>query len=160
MAGGYLTLFAGEIFTPPRELYKTLLQSVQRDGLRCSSYQDETQDDFREVALDGGEVRHALFLHRNRGRLPATDWMAGLLTADRPAGSVALLAGLDAGVADKGRLICTCLEIGERQIEQAIVAGACDVDALGQQLGCGTECGSCVPELRRLLLATGKKKVA
>ncbi|MCP5128609.1 MAG: nitrate reductase [Pseudomonadales bacterium] len=160
VAGGYLTLFAGEIFTPPRELYKTLLQSVQRDGLRCSSYQDETQDDFREVALDGGEVRHALFLHRNRGRLPATDWMAGLLTADRPAGSVALLAGLDAGVADKGRLICTCLEIGERQIEQAIVAGACDVDALGQQLGCGTECGSCVPELRRLLLATGKKKVA
>jgi assimilatory nitrate reductase catalytic subunit len=53
-------------------------------------------------------------------------------------------------------MVCTCWEVGERAIQEAVSAGARSVESLGQQLRCGTQCGSCVPELKRMLLvATG-----
>ena len=33
----------------------------------------------------------------------------------------------------------------------ATLAGVCDFDALQARLRCGTSCGSCVPEIRRML---------
>ncbi|MGM0449756.1 MAG: (2Fe-2S)-binding protein [Pseudomonadota bacterium] len=39
----------------------------------------------------------------------------------------------------------------ERQIEQALAEGCDSVSGLGEALGFGTNCGSCVPELRQLV---------
>lgn len=158
--GGYLTLLAADAATPAGEVQAALQQALQVDGLRRSSYRDAGCADYRELGSAGDELRYALFLHRERERLPSRDWLAGALTATAPLQPVALLAGLDPLVADKGRLVCTCLEVGERQIAQAIGAGACTVEELGAQLRCGTECGSCVPELRRLLQCAPEAQVA
>jgi assimilatory nitrate reductase catalytic subunit len=43
--------------------------------------------------------------------------------------------------------------VGQRAIENAAAKGCCTVDAIGKALGAGTNCGSCVPELRRLITA-------
>ncbi|MGH8778391.1 molybdopterin-dependent oxidoreductase [Paraburkholderia sp.] len=51
------------------------------------------------------------------------------------------------------RTICSCKQIGETQIVAAIARGA-NVADLKATLGCGTVCGSCVPELRRLCEST------
>lgn len=47
----------------------------------------------------------------------------------------------------KGKLICSCYKVHESSIIDAILAGADSVEALGQELQCGTNCGSCKSEL-------------
>ncbi|WP_237055303.1 nitrate reductase [Microbulbifer sediminum] len=48
-------------------------------------------------------------------------------------------------------IVCSCMQVSRSQIQQAIDAGAASVEELGRQLGCGTNCGSCKPELAALL---------
>lgn len=64
-----------------------------------------------------------------------------------------LLAGRDvAAAADTGPIICSCFQVGKRTIQDEISSGRCtSVEALGDALKCGTNCGSCIPELKMLL---------
>ena len=50
-----------------------------------------------------------------------------------------------------GKLVCSCFNVREKSIEVAIAEGACSVEALGEKLKCGTNCGSCKPELKQIL---------
>lgn len=50
-----------------------------------------------------------------------------------------------------GRKICSCFNVHEQQIIEAITAGEHSVAALGDSLKCGTNCGSCKPELQTLV---------
>jgi assimilatory nitrate reductase catalytic subunit len=56
------------------------------------------------------------------------------------------------GAAAFERSVCSCFKVGEAQIRAAVAAGA-TLAGLQQDLKCGTNCGSCVPELRRLVAA-------
>ena len=56
------------------------------------------------------------------------------------------------GAAAFERSVCACFKVGEEQIREAVAAGA-TLAALQKNLKCGTNCGSCVPELRRLVAA-------
>ncbi|MHB8760154.1 MAG: (2Fe-2S)-binding protein, partial [Thiobacillus sp.] len=59
-----------------------------------------------------------------------------------------------AGGPVRGRVICNCFDVAEAEIVAAAAAGAgADLGALQSALKCGTECGSCLPELKRLLAA-------
>ena len=49
-----------------------------------------------------------------------------------------------------GKTLCTCMNVSEAAVREGIERG-CDLIALKQNLGCGTQCGSCVPEIKRLL---------
>ena len=64
---------------------------------------------------------------------------------------LAILVGTPANIEDKGEIICSCYQVGSKQIEKAIASGVCSVDALGAKLKCGTNCGSCLPELKRFI---------
>ena len=48
------------------------------------------------------------------------------------------------------RQVCNCVGVTDLAIEQAIAQGA-DFEALQRTLKCGTQCGSCVPEIKRML---------
>ena len=64
----------------------------------------------------------------------------------------AILAGNEgSGAMDEGAIICSCFQIGENTIKQAIAGGCVSAEALGKQLKCGTNCGSCIPELNTLI---------
>ena len=56
------------------------------------------------------------------------------------------------GVAAFERFVCACFKVGESQIRAAVAAGE-SLAGLQKNLKCGTNCGSCVPELRRLAAA-------
>jgi assimilatory nitrate reductase catalytic subunit len=58
----------------------------------------------------------------------------------------------ETGVAASGRSICACFNVGESQVRAAVAAGA-TLAGVQKDLKCGTNCGSCLPELRRLALA-------
>jgi assimilatory nitrate reductase catalytic subunit len=51
-------------------------------------------------------------------------------------------------------MVCACLKVGARTIDAAIVAGAATPDAVGAVTGAGTNCGSCRPELARMIAAS------
>lgn len=48
-------------------------------------------------------------------------------------------------------LVCTCFEVTEDAIASALSAGCETLAALGQSLKCGTNCGSCIPELNQAI---------
>lgn len=62
-----------------------------------------------------------------------------------------VLAGRAADTPDTGAIICSCFQVGEYSIRNAIDEGAGSASALGDALKCGTNCGSCLPELKALL---------
>lgn len=64
------------------------------------------------------------------------------------------------GEEDVGATICTCYRVGEKTITAAIESGECNsVEALGKKLKCGTNCGSCIPELKKLLVTKQAKQI-
>ena len=50
-----------------------------------------------------------------------------------------------------GELICSCFQVDDQSIRESIQSGCQSVEALGKALSCGTNCGSCIPELKALL---------
>ncbi|HEX2135852.1 MAG TPA: molybdopterin-dependent oxidoreductase [Microvirga sp.] len=88
--------------------------------------------------------------------LPNSAWLRGLLAERKPLDADerrALLSGrAPVAMPEEGRIVCACFGVGANRIERAIREhGLVDTAALGRLLNCGTNCGSCLPELRELL---------
>ncbi|MFC5419526.1 molybdopterin-dependent oxidoreductase [Bosea eneae] len=69
-----------------------------------------------------------------------------------PGQRLALLSGrsLD-GAADQGPTVCACFGVGLNAIRAAFAEGATiTVEDIGRKLKAGTNCGSCLPEIRRI----------
>jgi assimilatory nitrate reductase catalytic subunit len=113
------------------------------------------------IDRDGGSYRCAVL---REGRLIATLFLApaGLaprwdtvkaVFADPEAfqeSRLALLSGRNPGGADPGPTICACFGVGLNAIRAAFEAGAATAEEIGLQLKAGTNCGSCLPEIRRI----------
>ncbi len=55
------------------------------------------------------------------------------------------------GMASAGPIVCACFGVGRTTICDAIAAGANSPGEIGARLKAGTNCGSCIPELKRLI---------
>ena len=64
------------------------------------------------------------------------------------------------GLASAGPIVCACFGVGRATICDAIAAGANSAAAIGAQLKAGTNCGSCIPELKRLIAQASADGVA
>jgi assimilatory nitrate reductase catalytic subunit len=63
-----------------------------------------------------------------------------------------LLSGRStSGLANAGPIVCACFGVGRTTICNAIAAGARSATEIGARLKAGTNCGSCIPELKRLI---------
>jgi assimilatory nitrate reductase catalytic subunit len=64
-----------------------------------------------------------------------------------------LLSGKVAdGIAEIGPVICACFGVGLNTIREALASGTVtNVETIGQALRAGTNCGSCLPELKRIV---------
>jgi assimilatory nitrate reductase catalytic subunit len=62
------------------------------------------------------------------------------------------------GLTSAGPVVCACFGVGRTTICDAIVAGAGTAAEIGLQLKAGTNCGSCIPELKRLIARAGADK--
>jgi assimilatory nitrate reductase catalytic subunit len=58
----------------------------------------------------------------------------------------------DTSLSASDRAVCACFKVPESTIRSAVAAGA-TLAKLQKELKCGTNCGSCVPELQRLVAA-------
>ena len=49
-------------------------------------------------------------------------------------------------------IVCSCFQVGSRTLQQAIERhGLTSTEQIGARLRAGTNCGSCLPEIRKLL---------
>ncbi|MFZ5566313.1 MAG: molybdopterin-dependent oxidoreductase [Pseudomonadota bacterium] len=94
------------------------------------------------------------------GDTSAEGWIRSLLQQELPAqsyGRLILLAGAQAPVAmpARSRQVCTCFNVNEDAITGTLAQCSGNdserLAALQQTLKCGSNCGSCVPELQRLM---------
>jgi assimilatory nitrate reductase catalytic subunit len=137
--------------------------------VRWLEYSDPASAVHRAVALlpaAGGNAAPlplaCVFAARSPAALPARTWLAAQFAVDAPpAPRWAWLRGAaGAGAAPAGRVVCACHGVRDAAIVAALHGGlADDVASLGTQLRCGTGCGSCIPELRRLLEAHREGRV-
>jgi assimilatory nitrate reductase catalytic subunit len=138
-------------------------RAAVRSALTRSAAPDETirfEDvgggTLREARLAGERLDWVLFMTTAAGPLPARDWLAELFAAEAltPLDRAALLLGRPPGrIVESGPLVCACRGVREARIVSAIAGGAEDLDAIGAATGAGASCGSCRPEILRLLQA-------
>jgi assimilatory nitrate reductase catalytic subunit len=99
-----------------------------------------------EAVRLAGDIAGEAWLRQLFERREAVLNLGPALLAPNPQGAVARL---------RGSIVCSCWNVSEREIcEFAGAAAATERDVLGAlqaALKCGTECGSCVPELKRLV---------
>ena len=99
------------------------------------------------------------------GDIRAESWLRTLLQEEQPAqayGRLLLAPGAQApagalAVQSRGRPVCSCMNVTDAAISGRLAhCHGSDAERLAQlqsALGCGTQCGSCVPELRRMVQA-------
>ena len=117
--------------------------------------EDVREGRFRAARLRNGQLEAVLMVDRDAAALPSVDWLVSCFSQPEldEASRRGLLAAKAVDGDDAGNLVCSCFQVGDRQIQQAIGRGANSLDALGRELKCGTNCGSCLPEIRSLLVA-------
>ena len=117
-------------------------------------FEDQVLGRYRAVKLQDGKLESVVFIAANHD-LPSRAWLSqhfanDSITDEQRAGLLA--GGPGAGLPDVGALICACFGVGENTIIDAIKDGKADsVDKIGHCLKAGTNCGSCIPELKALL---------
>jgi assimilatory nitrate reductase catalytic subunit len=114
---------------------------------------DAPQGLYRAAAFMSGRLEAALFLASPGGE-PVWDTLRDLLSLDvidATRRRFALSVRDVGGMVDRGPMVCACLGVSQGAIREAIEAGAVDATAVGAAVKAGTNCGSCVPEIRKLI---------
>ena len=134
-------------------------RAIDESSLRSVSYEDPARGIAKRIWIDAeGRIAGA----RLAGDTGAAAWLKeqmqngalvppALALAPRPAGSAAAVP--------RGRIVCNCFDVSETDIRAAFGRGA-DLAALQRSLKCGTNCGSCAPELRRMCAGRGSMSAA
>jgi assimilatory nitrate reductase catalytic subunit len=147
-----LTLRLAHTRPLPDELLAALDAALRLDDpLAVMHYEDRPRGISKRVRVVSGKVTAA----RLTGETAAFEWLRDVVVDETDAAN--LRAWMLAPVArppevraGRGRIVCNCLNVAEPDIVAAIAEGA-DLAALQGALKCGSECGSCVPELKRLI---------
>lgn len=107
------------------------------------------------LALIKNQTLQAVLFVAHSFDLPTRTWLSQLFSKDSLDDSdrMSLLAGkAAAGVEDVGETVCACFGVGSNTLRKAIQQqNLVTAEAIGAALKAGTNCGSCVPELRKLI---------
>jgi assimilatory nitrate reductase catalytic subunit len=124
--------------------------------------EDESAGIYRCAQIVDGRLEGVLMLSTGPG-LPSTEWLATLFSArevsltDRRR---LLAASPGAAGPDPGPIVCCCHRVHLDPIVAAVTRGLETTKALGAALRCGTQCGSCLPELQQLITEHRRARVA
>lgn len=169
VADGWVYWLAGtgSLLAAEQQLRDVLVASgvhARHLGEESLQFIDAEHQDRRHAWVDGEQLQAVLILKnfsKEHSELPDGWWLASLLGQNLSANDRrVLLTGHPPGEqADCGAMICSCFQVSEKSITAAIETGARTAEALGEKLRCGTNCGSCVPELNRLIRANKVREV-
>lgn len=134
--------------------WRDFVHAQTDDDCSLSEFLDEPRGIYRAALLANGRLEFCLFVGPASLR-PQWDAARALLAAEtlEDRQRRMLLSGQSAdGVADNGPVVCACFGVGLKLIRDALTTGtAKDVAGIGKALRAGTNCGSCLPELKRIV---------
>jgi assimilatory nitrate reductase catalytic subunit len=123
---------------------------------QTAEYLDALRGSYRVAAFVDGRLDACLFV----GPAGAPPHWGGVKTLFAGEALVAherrlLLSGKAAdGLIDAGPVVCACFAVGLTAIRDAITSSAAaNVEEIGSILRAGTNCGSCLPELKKIVHA-------
>ena len=154
---------------PPLELLAQLESIVGLDGKGSLRYADKKRGQHRvaQLAPPGNNCKDSKDGNRSElqgfllaGDISAEAWIKIVLQDELPAqsyGRLLLLPGAKAPLAvqSRGQQICSCFNVTDLAIASELERCTGDDSArlaqLQSSLKCGTNCGSCLPQVRRLV---------
>jgi assimilatory nitrate reductase catalytic subunit len=151
VAGGYGYLFADNA---DLARWQSWLRSIAGGDL--AEYKDFGGGVYRAASFAGDRIGACLFIGPARD---AGDWdvVKSLFALDALSEDQRrmLLSGKSTdGLESHGPTVCACFGVGRTTICDAIAAGAGTAAEIGVRLKAGTNCGSCIPEMKRLIAQT------
>lgn len=140
------------------------------DGELTLRYDDASRGSSRRILLDRDRLI-AVRLSGNANGIASGDWLREWLLAEKPVVDIRRLllspaTAAPTGFVLAGRVVCQCFNITEHVIVSALGEIAGEPGERFRQLQadfkCGSNCGSCLPELRQLVarIAANEKRVA
>jgi assimilatory nitrate reductase catalytic subunit len=126
-------------------------------------YRDPKRRVYRAAWFVDDRLEGCIYFDRLPG-LPERAWLARLFTPAKldAAARASLMAGRALEGADQGALVCSCFGVGANPIAacaRQLGAAATPVE-IGKRLKCGTNCGSCVPEIQAIIRQSAIKKAS
>jgi assimilatory nitrate reductase catalytic subunit len=124
------------------------------EPVELAEYIDMPRGLYRIAAFARGRLEGCVFVGP-AGAAPQWDAVKQVFAADAVAAAQRrmVLSGRSAdGLPDPGPVICSCFGVGLNVIRGALRSGAAaTVEEIGKALRAGTNCGSCLPELKRIV---------
>ena len=151
-AGGFrLELAFGEVSSDWPSFAASLFATS--NGTETLAYHDAGAGQHRFACFDGDRLLGALFLASEPVSV-SRGWACEQLTKQHPSqrARMAVIAGRPGtGAVEPGATICSCFGVGANEIANAVARGCASIDAIGEALQAGTNCGSCRGEIRRIV---------
>ena len=147
---------------PTPEWLETLDRLLGLEHEMALRYEDTRRASSRRMLIEADTLR-AVRLCGEPGAIESGEWLREWLIAEKPVAEIRRLllspaTHAPSGFVLSGKTVCQCFNVSEDAIASALkeIAGAPHerYTALQQQLKCGTNCGSCVPELRQWVSRT------
>jgi assimilatory nitrate reductase catalytic subunit len=139
--------------TVPENWHEWTKTLFDNDG-EWLEFSDRATGRYR-VALIKNQTLQAVFFAAKSFDLPTRTWLSQLFSKDslNDTDRMSLLAGkASKGMEDTGETVCACFGVGINTLRKAIVEqNLTSIETIGTALKAGTNCGSCVPELKKLL---------
>lgn len=165
---GLLILRAAHETAPDVALIEKIDQILgMTDAEPCLNYNDAKRGISKRILIEKNVENGMLEVAgvRLMGETLATEWLKEVMTKGQFSDeaqykefsrwALAPLSAPPSGEIGRGKIICNCLDVSQNEIVENIELGA-DLITLQSKLKCGTECGSCVPEIKKLIQSYSK----
>jgi len=132
---------------------RDLLCAHQKD-VSWVEYFDAANKSYRAARLADDHLESCIFIGPDH-HLPSRDWLMALFDKENLSEQdrVCLLSGrCNDNTEDAGATVCSCFSVGKNTLLKLInKEDLTTVEAIGEKCQAGTNCGSCIPELKVLL---------
>ncbi|MEO7727228.1 MAG: molybdopterin-dependent oxidoreductase [Burkholderiales bacterium] len=135
---------------------ETILAGIDRlldlqDTRRTMRYVDTRRRVEKAARIEDGIVQSVCLA----GETAAQDWLKNMMMQGASADAMrswilAPVATAPRGSFNRGAIVCNCFDVSAVEINGVLATGA-GLAQLQSTLECGTECGSCLPELKRMV---------
>jgi assimilatory nitrate reductase catalytic subunit len=150
---------AADDYAAPKELVEEIERRFGIEGMQVLRYDDHKRGNSRHILI-GDTKLQAVSLS---GDISAESWLKQYLEAEQSVATLGRLLLMPSAnppehFKARGRIVCNCLNVAETEINEALALGGnmppdAALTMLQQKLKCGTNCGSCVPELKKIIVA-------
>ena len=108
----------------------------------------------KAARIDAGQMTSVCL----SGETAAAEWLKNMMVGNASMDAVrpwilAPVATPPKGTMSRGPIVCNCFDVSSAEIEADAAAGL-DLAALQAARKCGTSCGSCLPEVKRIINAS------